>query len=163
MTPRRALALLATLLTLTATFGAPFALAAAAPAHRTTLTDVEDEVMCVACGVPLVIAESPQADRERVYIQQLVDRGLTKDQVKSALVETYTARVLAMPEKKGFGLVAFIVPIAVVLAALVGLAIGLPRWRRRRRDDDGRPNNNSPALDAGDAQRLADDLASYKL
>ena len=161
MTPRRALALLAALLTLTATLGAPVALAA--PAHLTSLTDVEDEVMCVACGVPLVIAESPQADRERAYIQQLVDRGLTKDQVKSALVETYTARVLATPEKKGFGLVAFIVPIAAVLAALIALAIGLPRWRRRR-GTDGRPTpEHGPALDAGDARRLDEDLASYKL
>ena len=119
--------------------------------------------MCVACGVPLVIAESPQADRERVYIQQLVNRGLTKDQVKSALVETYTARVLAMPQKKGFGLVAFIVPIAVVLAALIALAIGLPRWRRRKRNSGDDDATNSPTLSADDAQRLDADLASYKL
>jgi cytochrome c-type biogenesis protein CcmH len=162
MTARRTLAT-ALLLALLALTAAPLAQAAAqSRPHLTSLTDVEDEVMCVACGVPLVIAESPQADRERVYIQQLVDRGLTKDQVKSALVETYTARVLAMPQKKGFGLVAFIVPIAVVLAALIALAIGLPRWRRRKRGDNG-PTANSPTLSPDDAQRLDADLASYKL
>ena len=45
------------------------ALAAAAPAGaapRTTLPDVEDEVMCVVCGTPLNLAQAPQADRERV-------------------------------------------------------------------------------------------------
>jgi cytochrome c-type biogenesis protein CcmH len=163
MTARRTLAtaILLALLTLTATVTA--ATAAQNRPHLTSLTDVEDEVMCVACGVPLVIAESPQADRERVYIQQLVDRGLTKDQVKSALVETYTARVLAMPQKKGFGLVAFIVPIAVVLAALIALAIGLPRWRRRKRNSSDDDTTNSPTLSADDAQRLDADLASYKL
>jgi cytochrome c-type biogenesis protein CcmH len=162
MTARRLATLVVALLALSAALTVPFAAAATTRPHLTSLTDVEDEVMCVACGVPLVIAESPQADRERVYIQQLVDRGLTKDQVKSALVETYTARVLAMPQKKGFGLVAFIVPIAVVLAALIALAIGLPRWRRRKRNtsDD---TTNSPTLSPDDAQRLDADLASYKL
>jgi cytochrome c-type biogenesis protein CcmH len=163
MTARRLASLVIALLTLSAALTVPLATAATTRPHLTSLTDVEDEVMCVACGVPLVIAESPQADRERVYIQQLVDRGLTKDQVKSALVETYTARVLAMPQKKGFGLVAFIVPIAVVLAALIALAIGLPRWRRRKRSGDGGDTPNSPTLSADDAQRLDADLASYKL
>jgi cytochrome c-type biogenesis protein CcmH len=121
-------------------------------------------VMCVACGVPLEIAESPQADRERAYIRQLVARGLTKDQVKSELVATYTDRVLAMPRTKGFGLAAFVVPVAVVIAALIALAIGLPRWRRRKRDGgDGGSEGGGPVLSADDAQRLDADLASYKL
>jgi hypothetical protein len=56
---RRALALLVAFTAL----AAPAAALAAQP--RTTLNDIEDEVMCVVCGVPLNIAESPQADRER--------------------------------------------------------------------------------------------------
>jgi len=160
---RRALALLTALLALTLLGGTPLALAAAKPTPKTSVDDIEDEVMCVACGVPLQIADSPQADRERAYIRQLVAKGLTKDQIKDELVSTYTTRVLAMPQKHGFGLVAFIVPIVVVIAALIALAIGLPRWRRRKRDNaDGRPQE-APALSDTDARRLDDDLASYKL
>jgi cytochrome c-type biogenesis protein CcmH len=173
---RRALALLGALLALTllgaplALLGAPLALAAstpvpaaAAPAPKTSVDDIEDEVMCVACGVPLQIADSPQADRERAYIRQLVAKGLTKDQVKDALIATYTPRVLAMPQKHGFGLVAFIVPIVVVIAALIALAIGLPRWRRRKRDNANGPTDDGPTLSDTDARRLDEDLASYKL
>ena len=36
---------------------------------RTTLPAVESQVMCVTCKIPLTVAQSPQADRERAYIK----------------------------------------------------------------------------------------------
>ena len=35
------------------------------PRPRADFNDVEDEVMCDTCNVPLDIAESPRADQER--------------------------------------------------------------------------------------------------
>lgn len=138
--------------------------ARAADATRASFTDIEDEVMCVACGVPLTIADSAQADRERAYIHALVAKNLTKDQIKTELVSTYGDRVLATPKDKGFGLVAYLVPIALVLAMLAGLAVVLPRWRRNRDGPDG-PDDaiapDGPALTDADSQRLAEDLARY--
>ena len=47
--------------------------ALAADCPRTTLGDVEDEVMCPICGTPLGLAtDAPQADRERAYIERLI-------------------------------------------------------------------------------------------
>ena len=47
--------------------------ALAADCPRTSLSAVEDEVMCVVCGTPLELAtEAPQANRERALIQSLV-------------------------------------------------------------------------------------------
>jgi cytochrome c-type biogenesis protein CcmH/NrfF len=161
---RRTLTVLATLLALAGAIAlAPTAVALAAQAPRASVTDIEDEVMCVACGVPLDIAESPQADRERAYIRRLVARGLTKDQIKSELVATYTDRVLAMPQRSGFGLAAFLVPIALVLAALAALAVFLPRWRNRGDGPDGPAGAvpTGPALSAADNERLNEDLARY--
>jgi cytochrome c-type biogenesis protein CcmH/NrfF len=154
---RRTLLILAALLALAGT-AAPVALAA--PTPRASVNDIEDEVMCVACGVPLAIAESPQADRERVYIRKLVARGLTKDQIKTELVATYTDRVLAMPESKGFGIAAWLVPVALVLAALGAFAVFLPRWRRRG-PGGGAPAG--PSLSDADNRRLDEDLARYDL
>ena len=90
-------------------------LTAAAPTGdrvATSLPDVEDEVMCTTCGVPLNIAESPQADRQRAFIRTQVDRGLTKDEVKAVLVAEYGPDVLAMPQDEGIGRAAYLVPIA---------------------------------------------------
>jgi cytochrome c-type biogenesis protein CcmH/NrfF len=122
---RRAAAAIAMLLALTS-----------APAHaaapRTSLPDVEDEVMCVSCRVPLSIAESPQADRERALIRSYVAQGLTKQQIKDRLVEQYGQNVLAEPRtNSGVGVAAYLVPIAAVVIVAVLLAMLIPRWRRR--------------------------------
>ena len=53
----------------------PAGAAQAAPAQRASLHAVENEVMCVSCGVPLAIAESPQADRRAPQITRLIDAG----------------------------------------------------------------------------------------
>ena len=58
--------------------------AATADCPKTTLGDVEDEVMCPVCGTPLELAtEAPQAQREREYIEQLIADCRSKDEVKS--------------------------------------------------------------------------------
>ena len=72
--------------------------AAAAAAARTTLGDVENEVMCPVCGTPLNVAESPRrTGRERDFIRAEVAQGKTKDQIKQDLVGQYGPNVLALP------------------------------------------------------------------
>jgi cytochrome c-type biogenesis protein CcmH/NrfF len=141
------------------------ALALAAPAvaaePRTTLPDVEDEVMCTTCNVPLNIAESPQADQQRTVIRRLIGRGLTKDEVKAELVNEYGSDVLALPEEEGINLAAYAVPIVLVLVMIAGAVVGLPRWRRRGAAAAASPAPQQPATDA-ELKRLDEDLARYE-
>ena len=88
--------------------------------------------MCVTCGIPLQVAESPAADQERQFIQTLVNQGKTATQIKQALVADFGSAVLDLPPDKGFNVLFYILPIAFVLAGLAVLSILLPRWRRRR-------------------------------
>jgi cytochrome c-type biogenesis protein CcmH len=154
----RALLVLVALLALLIT-AAP----ATAATPRTSFNDVEDEVMCVSCGVPLNIAESPQADRERVEIRRLIAQGLTKDQVKDELVATYGRNVLALPDKGGFGLAAYLVPLGIGAGIVALLVFLLPKWRRRQRTSGGAFAQATPAatLSDADARRLDEDLARY--
>ena len=46
----------------------------AAATPRTSLPAIERQVMCVTCKIPLNVAESPQADRERAFIRALIAR-----------------------------------------------------------------------------------------
>jgi cytochrome c-type biogenesis protein CcmH/NrfF len=138
-------------------------LPAAAPAAepQTSLPDVEDEVMCVTCNIPLNIAESPQASRQRELIRTLVDRGLTKEQVKAELVGEYGEDVLALPEDEGVGIAAYAVPIAIVLAMAAGAAFVVPRWRRRA--PAGVPvAGGAPLASDAELERLDEDLARYE-
>ena len=103
------------------------------PRPRTSLPAIERQVMCVTCKIPLNVAQSPQADRERAFIQSLIDQGQTEAQIKRALVGQYGPAVLALPSAHGFDLAAYLVPLAALLALLAVLALLLPRWRRHAR------------------------------
>jgi len=139
------------------------AAAYAAPAPKTTLADVEDEVMCVLCGTALNVAESSQADRERAFIEAEIAKGKTKAQVKDALVAEYGPQVLGTPEGGGFDWAAWVVPSLVVLALIGGLIFLVPRWRRRSGTmDSAEPALATPSLSAADARRLEEDIARYE-
>jgi cytochrome c-type biogenesis protein CcmH/NrfF len=139
----------------------PAAALAACPSPRASLPDIEDEVMCTVCGTPLNLAQAPQADAERAYIQQQIDACATKGQIKDRLVTEYGAAVLATPSDSGFDLAAWIVPGLVVLGALGALALAVPRWRRR--GDAVRAAAPPPAPSGDEARRLDEDLAKYDL
>ena len=78
--------------TIAAMLAAP-AVAAAASCPRTTLGDVEDEVMCPVCGVPLNLAtDAPQANRERAFITDQIRQCRTKSEIKDALAAQFGDR-----------------------------------------------------------------------
>jgi cytochrome c-type biogenesis protein CcmH/NrfF len=135
---------------------------AVAAQPRASFNDVEDEVMCDTCNVPLNIAESDRADQERVAIRRLIARGLTKQQILAELERTYGPGILAKPQDSGFSLAVWWVPVAVVAGLLALLAALLPRWRRRGRDGgDEESEPRAPALSSAEARRLDEDLARY--
>ena len=133
--------------------------AAGAATPRTTLNDVEDEVMCPTCGTPLNLAtDAPLANDERALIRRLIAQGYTKDQIKHRLVQEFGPNVLALPKAKGFDLVAYLVPIVLAAAGLLAIAALALRWRRRRPAEPA----DVPDLDPADARRLDSDLARFE-
>jgi cytochrome c-type biogenesis protein CcmH len=131
---------------------------------RASFNDVEDEVMCDTCNVPLNIADSDRADQERAAIRKLIARGLTKQQILDELERTYGPGILAKPQDSGFSLAVWWVPVAVVVGLVGLLAALLPRWRRRGRNggaDGPARTPRVPALSAADERRLDEDLARY--
>ena len=135
-------------------------LAPAAPAAepKTTLPDVEDEVMCVECGTALNVSTSPVADREREFIRRRIAEGKSKPEIKAALVEEYGPKVLAVPEGGGFDVAAWLVPGLLSLIALVGVGVAALRWRGRR---DEEPAADGPELEPEDRRRLDADMAVH--
>jgi cytochrome c-type biogenesis protein CcmH len=140
------------------TAGAVTGASAATP--RVSLPVIERQVMCVTCKIPLNVAQSPQADRERAFIQSLIDEGHDEPQIKDALVAQYGHTALALPSDSGFDVTVYLVPLAAFLALLAALAVLLPRWRRHARVQ-ARNGTPAPALSAADAKRLDADLERF--
>ncbi len=128
---------------------------AAAAAKPPTLADLEDEVMCVECGTPLVVSQSPVANQERAFITEQIAAGKDKSQIKAALVEEYGDQVLADPGAKGFNATLWIVPVLLVLLAATGILFAVRRWRRNGPEPAAAL---APALNADDARRLDAEL-----
>jgi cytochrome c-type biogenesis protein CcmH len=134
---------------------------AAVAAERASLTEIEKQVMCPVCGTLLQLAESPQAQRERVFINRLIDEGRSEEEIKDALVAEYGDEVLALPPDSGFSLSAYLVPIVAFLIAAAALAVGVLRWRRGGGGDDPGAGPAGPSEE--DTERLDADLARYDL
>lgn len=128
-------------------------LTAAADCTKTSVADLEDEVMCPVCGTSLGLArEAPQARRERAYIARLVRSCHTKDEIKAALVDEFGDGVLALPSKDGFNLSAYVAPLLALLLAGAAIVVALARWRRA--GAHGSPG----VLDPTDVMRLDEEL-----
>ena len=122
--------------------------------------EIETEVMCDTCNVPLYVAESPRADQLRREIRKLIDQGQDEEQVKATLKARYGPDILALPEESGFSLGAYLVPAAVAIALLAVAALLVASWRRRGRD----VAPEGPAEEPGSAEdraRLDDELERF--
>ena len=121
---------------------APVAAGAAEP--RFTMSEIESELMCPTCQSRLDLSHSPAADRIRAFVEAKRAEGWTKDQVKDALVADFGPAVLAAPPAEGMGLVAWVVPIALVVGGVAVVVVLTVLWRRRRP-----PAAGAGAVDAG--------------
>jgi cytochrome c-type biogenesis protein CcmH/NrfF len=135
---------------------AAFAVVFALLAPQTSLPDIEDEVMCVECGTVLSVSNSPVAQQERDFIRDQIAAGKSKAQIKAALVDEYGEEVLADPGTGGFNLALWLVPIAIVLLAAVGVGVAYTRWRSAPEDEAEPP----PPLSPEDARRLDAELGT---
>jgi len=122
--------------------------------------------MCVTCKIPLELAQSPQADRERALIAELIGRGYDEAQIKHELVAQYGPSVLALPSAHGFDVAVYVVPLGVLIAVLALLAVLVPRWRRAGARGPGGAEHDASApapraLAPEDAARLSADMSRF--
>jgi cytochrome c-type biogenesis protein CcmH len=146
---------------LAALLGAPATVAAQCP--RTSLGDIEDEVMCPVCGTPLGLAtDAPQADRERAYIERLIADCRSKDEIKAALAAQFGDAVLALPGDAGDDdlgdVLVYVIPAVGIALAAAGIAFAVVRWRRTRGPQDRGGDGLAEA-----ERRLDADMERYEL
>ena len=131
--------------------------AARASERHPSLAELEGEVMCPVCGTTLDQSSSPAAEQIKRVIARRIAAGDTSSEIKDRLVAEYGEAILAAPPRRGFGLLAWWLPIAgiVVAARLVG--VGAWRWSRARE-----PAPRAAPLDPALERRLDDELRRYE-
>ncbi|MGI9186735.1 MAG: cytochrome c-type biogenesis protein [Gaiellales bacterium] len=121
--------------------------AALATAPQFSMSEIETELMCPTCQTRLDLSHAPAAEQIRSFVQRKREAGWTKQQVKDALVQDFGPSVLAAPPAAGVGLVAWIVPAALVLGGVVIVVALTLVWRRRRTPAAAAPAEIDAALD----------------
>jgi cytochrome c-type biogenesis protein CcmH len=155
--------------------GAALALAtslvAAAPAlaseQHPTQNEIESEIVCPVCA-PATLDQSSSAVAQRMkrFITRRRAAGDTKSEIESKLVAQFGEQVLAAPPKKGFNLIAWVLPIVGVVAGAAVLAALAWRWSRKRADGPGDgppgpPPNGRVTVDPELERRLDEELARF--
>jgi cytochrome c-type biogenesis protein CcmH/NrfF len=98
--------------------------------------DLGHRLMCT-CGCAELLGECnhvgcPESGQMRDELSAAIASGATDEQILSSFAAKYGATVLAAPTTHGFDLVAWIAPIAVFLAALLGTILLIRHWSARR-------------------------------
>ena len=136
---------------------------AAASEQHPTLAELEDELVCPTCKTTLAMSNAPVAERMRAFIRERIAAGDTKSEIKDKLVAQFGESVLAAPPARGFNLLAWLLPIAGALAAVVAVAFLARRWSRSRVDASaGASADGSRPLDPDLERRVDEELARFE-
>ena len=109
--------------------------------------------MCVECGTPLNVSQSPQADRERAFIRREIAAGQDEGSRSRPRWSTSTAQTCSPPaERRGFDVTNWLVPVVLVLLAVAALLARRAALAPRAAGAGRR--RTPPALDPEDARRL---------
>ena len=135
--------------------------AAAAQCPKTSLGDIEDEVMCPVCGTTLELAtEAPQAQRQREFIEGLISRCRSKEEVKAALRREFGNSALAVPDADDESeLASYLIPALAIGLALAAIGTAVLRWRRSEPSPESAAPG--PAPSERETARLDEDLRRY--
>jgi len=142
-------------------FVAAFALVAISPAlgseRNPSAAELESELVCPICDSTLDTSNAEIARRMKAFIRVRIAAGDTKSEIKAKLVEQFGRGVLAVPPRKGFDWLAWLLPLAGI--GVAALAVGALAWGWNRSRDD--PPDEQP-LDAAAERQLDAELAHFE-
>ena len=124
----------------------------AALAAPPNAADLEAEIVCPVCETTLDQSNAPIAEKMKTFIRVRIAAGDSEQEIKDALVAEFGPGVLAEPPGGGFGLLAWLLPLAGLAGGALVVALLIRRWSRRDPPDDGTEEKLDPEL-----ERLVDD------
>jgi cytochrome c-type biogenesis protein CcmH len=126
------------------------------------VSQLESELMCPTCqGETLSQSDAPVAQRIEAFAQRRCRAGASKGQIKSKLVSQFGESILAAPPKKGFGLIAWVLPLVGVAVGAVVIALLARRWARAREPAPATVGLNGHPLSPEWERRVDEELGRF--
>jgi cytochrome c-type biogenesis protein CcmH len=92
--------------------------------------DLEAELVCPVCETTLDQSNAPVAERMKTFIRVRIAAGDSEQEIKDALVAQFGTEVLAEPPGGGFGLLAWLLPLAGLAFGAIAVALLVRAWSR---------------------------------
>ncbi len=104
------------------------------PEQQALAKEIQQELWCPICqGIRLDVCEQQVCEQMREMIDEMILEGKTKQEIIDEFVVQYGVVILGEPPKEGINWLAWIMPLALVLAGL-GFAVWMSRkWTQSRR------------------------------
>ena len=97
--------------------------------------DLESEIVCPVCETTLDQSNAPIAEKMKAFIRTRIAAGDSEQAIKAALVSEFGEGVLAEPPGGGFGLLAWVLPLAALAVGAIAVAYLVWTWTRGRGPD----------------------------
>ncbi len=130
------------------------------------VSSVSDKLTC-QCGCAAVLTECPHQDcgwgiPAKQYIKQQLEAGQSPEALVKYYVDEFGEQVLAAPTKRGFNLLAWVLPFAALIIGAVAMYFLIGVWARR----DGADAELVPTRDVDLApeelkRKLEDELRNF--
>lgn len=142
----------------------------AQPAMALQVSDVSGEFICM-CGCNLVLKDCSGMQcgvysRLTNLISDKIRQGMGKEQIMQFMKINFKEVILAAPEKKGFNLIAWIMPFAVVLAGAFLLYQVLGSWVRKEsavaRETVGKSQKPKKSVSKKYSQQIEQELKEFR-
>jgi len=109
--------------------------------------DLEAELVCPVCETTLDQSNAPVAERMKTFIRVRIAAGDSEQEIKDALVAEFGPEVLAEPPEGGFGLLAWLLPLAALAGGALAVGLLIRRWSRRAAPSEPADEQLDPELD----------------
>ena len=92
-------------------------------------SDVARQLRCPVCqGLSIQDSPSELSQSMRAVVRDQLAAGKTPDEVKTYFVSKYGEWILLAPAARGFNLVAYALPVVVVIGGCLLIAFAVRRW-----------------------------------
>ena len=135
---------------------------AAASESHPTLGELEGEVICPTCHTTLDQSSSPIAARMKLFIAARIRAGDTKSEIERKLVAQFGPEVIAKPSRHGFDLVAWILPLVLLIGGAIAVAVAVWRWRRPPPPAERALSSDEEPLGPELERRVDEELARFE-
>jgi cytochrome c-type biogenesis protein CcmH len=93
-----------------------------------------NELACPVCtGESVADSNAPESRAIRIDVARRIQEGQPDAQIRDAYVAIYGEHVLLTPSNGGLGVVAWGLPVALLVVGAAGIVIALRRWSRAPR------------------------------